>query len=70
MVASKVAGAESFADMVGRLGLYFTTVMLGLFIHGFGTLTVIYFVCTRTLPFRTIINLSQVLVTAFGTASR
>lgn len=70
LVSAKVMETESFGDLVGRLGLYFMTVMLGLFLHGFGTLSVIYFVCTRTLPFTTIGKLSQVLVTAFGTASR
>lgn len=70
LVAAKVMETESFADLVGRLGLYFVTVMLGLFLHGFGTLAIIFFVCTRTLPYKFIMNLSQVLVTAFGTASR
>lgn len=70
LVAAQVVKIESFAALVGQLGLYFATVLIGLFIHGFGTLSVIYFVCTGTLPFRTIAKLSQVIVTAFGTASR
>ncbi|XP_017785307.1 PREDICTED: excitatory amino acid transporter 1 [Nicrophorus vespilloides] len=69
LVSAKVMETESFGELVGRLGMYFMTVMLGLFLHGFGTLSVIYFICTRTLPFKTIGKLSQVLVTAFGTAS-
>lgn len=70
LVAAKVLEIASFADLVGRLGLYFATVLLGLFLHGFGTLSVIYFVAVRRLPFGIIGQLSQVLVTAFGTASR
>ncbi|XP_057657319.1 excitatory amino acid transporter 3 [Diorhabda carinulata] len=69
LVAAKVLEIVSFADLVGRLGLYFATVLTGLFLHGFGSLSIIYFVAVRKLPFKTIIQLSQVLVTAFGTAS-
>ncbi|KAJ8926111.1 hypothetical protein NQ315_009968 [Exocentrus adspersus] len=69
LVAAKVLEIDSFADLVGRLGLYFVTVLLGLTLHGFGTLSVLYFIATRTLPFGVIAQLSQVLVTAFGTAS-
>ncbi|CAG9854355.1 unnamed protein product [Phyllotreta striolata] len=69
LVAAKVLEIASFADLIGRLGLYFLTVMTGLFLHGFGSLSIIYFVAVRKLPFKTIIQLSQVLVTAFGTAS-
>lgn len=70
LVAAKVLEIESFADLVGRLGLYFITVLLGLFLHGFGTLTILYFIGVRKFPFKVIAQLSQVLVTAFGTASR
>ena len=70
LVAAKLLEIQDFAAIIGRLGLYFLTVLLGLFIHGFGTLTVIYYVCTKKLPFKVIGQLSQVMVTAFGTASR
>ncbi|XP_066249714.1 excitatory amino acid transporter 3-like [Euwallacea similis] len=69
LVVAKVLEIASFADLVGRLGLYFMTVLLGLFIHGFITLSIIYFIVLRRLPFKIIGQLSQVLVTAFGTAS-
>lgn len=36
LVTSKILDIDSFAEMVGQLGKYFMTVMLGLFIHGFG----------------------------------
>lgn len=70
LVMAKVVAIESFSDLVGKLGLYFATVLLGLVLHGFGTLTVMYFVCTKTLPFRVVARLSAVMLTAFGTASR
>ncbi|XP_060522343.1 excitatory amino acid transporter 3 [Cylas formicarius] len=69
LVTAKVLEIYSFADLVGRLGLYFCTVLLGLFIHGFITLSVIYFFTLRRLPFKIIAGLSQVLATAFGTGS-
>lgn len=69
LVVAKVLEIASFGDLVGRLGLYFMTVLLGLFIHGFVTLSILYFVALRRLPFKVIGQLSQVLVTAFGTAS-
>lgn len=40
LVTSKILEIDSFAEMVGQLGKYFMTVMLGLFIHGFGLLII------------------------------
>lgn len=70
LVTSKLLEIKDISAIVGQLGLYFITVLLGLFLHGFGTLSVIYFICTKELPFRVIGKMGQVLVTAFGTASR
>ncbi|XP_012276011.1 excitatory amino acid transporter 1 [Orussus abietinus] len=69
LIAAKLLEIEDFGVIVGQLGLYFLTVLLGLIIHGFGTLSVIYFVCTRELPFKALGQMGQVMVTAFGTAS-
>ncbi|XP_034943107.1 excitatory amino acid transporter 3 isoform X2 [Chelonus insularis] len=69
LVASKLLEIDNFGALVGTLGWYFMTVLLGLFIHGFGTLSIIYFVCTRQLPFKAISQMGQVAITAFGTAS-
>lgn len=41
LVTSKILEIDSFAEMVGQLGKYFMTVMLGLFIHGFGMLIIL-----------------------------
>ena len=70
LVSAKIMEMESFEAIVGQLGMYFTTVLLGLFIHGFIVIPIYYSVCTRKLPFRFIINMSQALLTAFGTGSR
>lgn len=70
LVTSKVLEIEDFNAMVGQLGLYFVTVLLGLFIHGFGTLPLIYFAFTRKSPIKFLSNMVQAIATAFGTASR
>ncbi|XP_031345817.1 excitatory amino acid transporter 1-like isoform X2 [Photinus pyralis] len=69
LVVAQIMEIDNFATLLAQLGFYFGTVLLGLFIHGLCTLTVVYFLCTRTLPFKTIGGLTQALATAFGTAS-
>lgn len=69
LVLSKVLEIVSFTEMVGQLGMYFITVMLGLFIHGLGTIPLLFFICVRRLPYRDISKMGQVLATAFGTGS-
>ncbi|XP_005177431.1 excitatory amino acid transporter 3 [Musca domestica] len=69
LIAAKIIEMESIASTIQSLGWYFLTVMLGLILHGFGTIAVIFFLGTRTLPFRYVAKLSQVLATAFGTGS-
>ena len=69
LVTSKLLEIEDLGAIVGQLGLYFITVLLGLTIHGCGTLSIIFFICTRELPFKLIGKMGQVLATAFGTSS-
>lgn len=70
MVLAKVLSIVSFAEMIGQLGMYFLTVMMGLLIHGFGTIPLIFFLVVRRLPYRHLGSMGQVLATAFGTGSR
>lgn len=70
LVVAKIIEMDSLAIIVGKLGAYFCTVMLGLIIHGFGTIAVIFFVCCHKLPYRYISQMGQNLATAFGTGSR
>lgn len=70
LVISKLLEIEDIGAIAGQLSLYFITVLLGLVIHGCGTLSLIFFICTKQLPFRIIAKMSQVLATAFGTSSR
>lgn len=69
LVSGKILEMESFAVIAGQLGMYFMTVIIGLFIHGFIVLPIIFTVMTRTLPFKFIANMMSSLATAFGTAS-
>lgn len=70
LVVSKILEAESFAAMVGQLGLYFLTVLLGLTIHGLFVLPMFYFICCKKLPLKFIANMGQAAITAFATGSR
>jgi len=69
LVLSKVLEIVSFVEMIGQLGMYFVTVLLGLFIHGLGTIPLIFFLVCRRLPYSYIGKMGQVLATAFGTGS-
>lgn len=61
---------EDFGVMIGQVGVYFLTVLLGLLIHGSCVLPLIFFALTRQNPYKFIYGISQALATAFGTSSR
>lgn len=69
LVASKIVEMDSLRDVVQQLGMYFLTVILGLCIHGFLVLPLIYFLFTRKNPFVYVSNMAQAMATAFGTSS-
>merc|ERR1712002_1138787 len=69
LIGGQVLGTDDFGTVLNQLGWYFTTVMLGLFIHGFIVLPIILTVFTRSLPFRFIGNMTNAFTTAFGTGS-
>ncbi|WAQ94307.1 EAA1-like protein, partial [Mya arenaria] len=69
LIASKIVEMEDFGVMIGQVGVYFLTVLLGLFIHGSMVLPLIFFVLTRQNPYKFIYGISQALATAFGTSS-
>ncbi|KAG8254090.1 hypothetical protein J6590_014965 [Homalodisca vitripennis] len=69
LVCSKILSMDSITTVFHQLGMYFFTVLLGLFCHGFVVVPLIYTIGTRKMPFRFIANMTQAIVTAFGTAS-
>ncbi|XP_076671064.1 excitatory amino acid transporter 1 [Andrena cerasifolii] len=69
LVASKITEMQSLDEVVSQLGMYFLTVLIGLFIHGFILLPGLYFIITKKNPYVYISNMAQALVTAFGTSS-
>jgi len=69
LIGGQILEMDDFSVVAGQLGKYFMTVLLGLFVHGFIVLPIIYSVTTRKLPFRFIANMTNAFTTAFGTAS-
>jgi Na+/H+-dicarboxylate symporter len=55
--------------MYTNIGWYLGTVLTGLMIHGLIVVPSIFFLATRSLPFRFIANMSSAIFTALGTAS-
>ena len=70
LVAGKLVKMDDIEEEFRTLGWYIMTVLLGLFIHGFVVLPVIYALFTRKNPFLLIMHMGQALATALGTASR
>lgn len=69
LVMAKILEIEHLDEMIGQLGMYFMTVMLGLFLHGFGTIALMFFLIVKKLPYGYLAKMGQVLATAFGTGS-
>lgn len=70
LIATKILETQDIIKTMQQLGMYFATVMVGLFLHGFIILPLIFFLFTRKQPFKYIFNMGQALATAFGTSSR
>ncbi len=72
LVASRFAeagGPSEWLDVLGVLGKYMGTVLLGLAIHGFITLPIICMIFGRRNPVTHFINMVPALLTAWSTAS-
>ena len=69
LVAGQIVGRKNMREDFPKLAVYFGTVVAGLTIHGFIVLPLLYTAVTKTLPFRFIGNMSNAMMTAFGTAS-
>ncbi|CAB4062652.1 SLC1A3 [Lepeophtheirus salmonis] len=69
LIGGQILEMEDLSLVAGQLGLYFMTVLVGLFFHGFVVLPIIFTIFTRILPFKFIANMTNAFTTAFGTAS-
>ena len=69
LILPRIVEVEDVEAMLGAVGMYTLTVLIGLFVHGLLVLPLLYFVLTRKNPFRHIIHMSPALMTAFGTSS-
>lgn len=69
MVTSMVIEMDDMSVIIGQVGMYVLTVLVGLFIHGVVVLPAIYSLLVRELPFKFISNMSQALIMAFATAT-
>lgn len=58
-----------FLQELAQIGWYFLCVIVGLGIHAFGTLPLIFWIFRRQNPYRFMYQMSQALLTAFSTAS-
>ena len=69
LVAGRFASAGDLGALIGGLGKYMATVLIGLGIHAFVVLPLILWVFGRRNPFRYMLNMTSALLTAFSTAS-
>ena len=69
IVARVVADQDDLINLMARMGLYMSTVILALLIHFFITLPLIVKYIGKSRPFRHMNNMSTPLLTAFSTSS-
>lgn len=69
LVAGRFAQAGDLGVLLGSLGKYMATVLVGLSLHGFVVLPLILWFFTRRNPFAYLIHMGAALLTAFSTAS-
>lgn len=70
LVAGKILDMHDPAHLGEKLGMYFITVLSGLFVHGLILLPLFFYFFTRKNPFPYIRGLLQALVIALATSSR
>ena len=57
LIAGQILATKDLSSELAKLGMYFLTVMIGLVVHGFIVLPIIYFAVTRSSPFTFIFNM-------------
>jgi len=69
VIAQQVQLGNDVSEVIGRLGLYFLTVLIGLFIHAFITLPLSVKLIGKANPIKHFKNMATPLLTAFSTSS-
>uniref|UniRef100_A0A914Q7E4 Amino acid transporter n=1 Tax=Panagrolaimus davidi TaxID=227884 RepID=A0A914Q7E4_9BILA len=69
LIASKIMEIGDLGRTIHSLGLYMGTVILGLSLHLFGTISLIYFIASRKNPHKFLRGLMQAAITALGASS-
>lgn len=70
LTVSQIIEMDDLHTIAQKLSLYLVTVIVGILVHGFIVLPIIFYAFTRQNPYLFIARMSQALVMAFGTASR
>ena len=69
VISQQLLMGNEISEVISRLGLYFITVLLGLFIHGLITLPLSVRLLGRVNPIKHMRNMTTPLLTAFSTSS-
>jgi proton glutamate symport protein len=69
VIAQQVQMGNEISEVISRLGLYFITVLSGLFIHAFITLPLAVKIIGRANPLKHFKNMATPILTAFSTSS-
>ena len=69
VIAQQILIGNEISEVISRLGLYFITVLLGLFIHGLVILLLSVKLLGRANPIKHLKNMTTPLLTAFSTSS-
>ncbi|XP_072047421.1 excitatory amino acid transporter 3-like [Amphiura filiformis] len=69
LILGKILGMDDWEETFQQIGMYSLTVMVGLGIHAFVVLPLIYVIFTRKNPITYLMGVSPALMTAFATAS-
>lgn len=70
LIAAKLANMDNIGEALKMLGYLMGTAIAGLMTHGLIVLPLVYFIFTRKNPIIYIKNISDAMVTAYGTDSR
>ncbi|MDF1560504.1 MAG: dicarboxylate/amino acid:cation symporter [Bacteroidales bacterium] len=69
VIAQQLLLGNKVSEVIGSMGIYFLTVLLGLMVHAFITLPLILKFIGKVNPVKHFKNMSAVLLTAFSTSS-